>query len=205
MNEMQQAYREWVATGLAQKGKTYGGLAKVLGVHQSQVTRMLNGDRRIALTEVPLIAKYLGAPPPGSEPAFEAEGPDESTDRMVKVVGYVGAGAEAHFYAVSQGDLDEVPAPIGSSANTVAVEIRGESLGKSWERALVFYDDVRRPITPDLLGKLCVVELDTGQILVKRVVRARQRDRFHLLSDNGPNIENVVINWAAKVSAVVPR
>ena len=47
----------------------------------------------------------------------------------VAVVGYVGAGAKTHFYAVAQGNLDEVSAPAGATPNTVAVEIRGDSLG----------------------------------------------------------------------------
>jgi hypothetical protein len=40
----------------------------------------------------------------------------------VRVVGYVGAGSEAHIYAVAQGDLDEVDPPRGSTEDTVAVE-----------------------------------------------------------------------------------
>ena len=34
---------------------------------------------------------------------------------------------------------------------TVAVEIRGERLGARW---LVYYDQVERPVTPELIGKL---------------------------------------------------
>src|SRR5919108_5510200 len=54
--------------------------------------------------------------------------PEEETTPKVPVVGYVGAGAEAHFYAVAQGGLDLVDQPAGASDTTVAVEIRGDSL-----------------------------------------------------------------------------
>src|SRR5262245_43122186 len=45
--------------------------------------------------------------------ASEAQSVPEpiATGSMVRIVGYVGASSEAHFYAISQGDLDEVPAP----------------------------------------------------------------------------------------------
>jgi transcriptional regulator with XRE-family HTH domain len=122
--------------------------------------------------------------------------------RTVPVKGYVGAGAEAHFYAVSQGDLDEVPAPEWATANTVAVEIRGSSLGTLFDRWLVYYDDVHRPMTPELIGKTCVVGLDTGQILIKKVIRSRTSGKFDLISQTDEPIRDVEIEWAAEVKHI---
>lgn len=128
-----------------------------------------------------------------------AKEPAEEGASMVPLKGYVGAGAEAHFYAVAQGDLDEVPAPAGSTDHTVAVEIRGESLGPFFDRWLVFYDDVRRPVTDDLFGALCVVGLSDGRVLIKKL-RPGKRGRFSLISAaHEPPIENVELEWAAKV------
>src|SRR5207253_160280 len=88
--------------------------------------------------------------------------------RYINLVGYVGAGSHTHFFA-NEEPLDEVPAPAGSTESTVAVEIRGDSLGSFFDRWLVFYDDVRRPVTTDLINKLCVVGLDDGRILIKKI------------------------------------
>ncbi len=77
-------------------------------------------------------------------------GEEEAPAPKIQVVGYVGAGSTTHFYDVAQGNLDEVSGPACSPAETVAVEIRGDSLGSFFNRWLVFYDDVRRPLTPDL-------------------------------------------------------
>lgn len=123
----------------------------------------------------------------------------------VPLVGYVGAGAEAYFFVGDQGELDRVPAPDGAGPNTVAVEIRGDSLGTFFDRWLVFYDDVRRPITPDLIGKLCVVGLPDDRVLIKKVQRSRTRGLFHLLSQFDPPILDVAVDWAAKVKNMVPR
>ena len=123
----------------------------------------------------------------------------------VRVVGYVGAGAEAHFYAVAQGDLDEVDPPAGSTEDTVAVEIRGDSLGPFFNRWLVFYDDVRRPVTPDLIGELCIVGLQDGRILIKQVQRSRTEGLFNLLSSTEKPILDVAIEWAAKVNSIARR
>lgn len=125
--------------------------------------------------------------------------------RSVPVVGKVGAGARAFFFD-DQGDLDEVDPPTGTSDETVAVEVEGDSMGSSFNGWLVFYDDVHRPVRDNLLGHLCVVGLDDGRILVKTLRRARGKPGlFHLLSNNEPPITDVEVQWAAKVRLMKPR
>ena len=123
----------------------------------------------------------------------------------VPIVGYVGAGAAAHYYADGQGPFDTVPAPIGSSRNTVAVEIRGESLGPLFSHWLVFFDDVKSPVTDDLIGRLCVVGLKDDRVLIKQIKRSKTRGLYHLLSQTEPPILDVEIAWAAMVKTLTPR
>ena len=130
---------------------------------------------------------------------------DVPKQRQVPLVGYVGAGATAYFFG-DQGDLGQVDAPESASDETVAVEIRGESLGALFDRWLVFYDDVRRPVTTDQLNRLCVVGLRDGRILVKKIQKSRSRsDLYHLLSNTEAPILDVEIEWAAKVINMVPQ
>lgn len=125
--------------------------------------------------------------------------------RTVRVVGYVGAGANTYFFD-DQGDIDEVPAPDKATDETVAVEVRGESLGALFDRWLVFYDDVHRPVTTDQIGRLCVVGLRDGRIMVKKLQKSRGRNGlFHLLSNTEGPILDVEIEWAARVINMVPR
>jgi hypothetical protein len=165
--------------------------------------------RRFKVTpEWLLTGSRAGPMPAGAEEhrPFEAEAPDEAGHlSTVKVVGYVGAGAETHYYAVAQGDLDEVPAPEGSIGATVAVEIRGDSLGSLFDRWLVFYDEVRSPVTPDLIGKLCVVGLADDRVLIKKMRQGSREGLYRLLSEREPPIEDVAVEWAAKVKNMVPR
>lgn len=121
---------------------------------------------------------------------------------FVPVVGYVGAGQEAHFEPV---DLDEVPAPEGSTEHTVAVVIRGDSMGSFFDGWLVFYDNVQRPVTHDLIGKICVVGLVDGRTMIKKLQRSKTKGLFHLLSQNQEPIMDVPVEWAALVKTMVPR
>jgi len=124
---------------------------------------------------------------------------------MVPLVGYVGAGAEAHFYSDAQGPFDEVPAVEGATDKTVAVEIRGDSLGSFFDHALVYYDDMRAEVSPDMIGKLCVVGLSDGRVLVKKIRRGRGRAVFNLYGQFGEPIYDVPVEWAARVRNMVPR
>lgn len=129
----------------------------------------------------------------------------EAPRREVRLVGYVGAGAIAHYYADGDDPGETVDAPEGATEYTVAVEIRGESLGALFEHWLVFYDEVRSPVTTDMIGRLCVVGLEDGRVLVKQIQRSRTDGLHHLISNTEAPILDVVVAWAARVRAMVPR
>ncbi|MFL5063434.1 MAG: phage repressor protein [Xanthobacteraceae bacterium] len=133
----------------------------------------------------------------------EGVGEEDADERTVPVVGYVGAGA-AIYHHDAQGPFEHEPAPDGSTESTVAVIIKGDSLGSLFEDWLVFYDDVRAPVTSDLIGKLCVVGLADGRVFVKRLTRSKG-GLFHLIGQFGDPILDVEVEWAARVKHMVPR
>lgn len=123
----------------------------------------------------------------------------------VPIVGFVRAGAEAILYDDGQGPFGLATAPANSTENTVAVEIRGDSLGPFFNEWLVFYDDVRSPVTPDLHGSLCVVGLEDRRVLIKKLAPSRTPGLFHLLSQTEDPILDVPVLWAARVKEMRPR
>ncbi|MGD9544977.1 helix-turn-helix domain-containing protein [Methylocystis sp.] len=135
------------------------------------------------------------------------EGPeelDEPDTKTVPIVGYVGAGAET-FFESGQGPFDYVEAPDGATEDTVAVEIRGTSLGELFDRWLIFYDQRREPVTSDLIGKLCVVGLADERIVVKKLKRGQRKDKYDLLSNTEPPLYDQSVIWAARVKQMVPK
>lgn len=125
--------------------------------------------------------------------------------KQVRIVGYVGAGSVAHYYALSQDDFQTVDAPDGATDQTVAVEVRGKSFGPLMDSWLVFYDDVRSPITPDLINEICVVGLADDRILLKQIKLERDGSFTLLSNSNEPPITDAQIEWAAKVASMRPR
>jgi transcriptional regulator with XRE-family HTH domain len=179
-----------------QLGWTQEKAAERMGTTRNQITKLEASKRRLSDVWIERAAKAFGVDP--------GELVSDNV-KTVHLVGYVGAGAMAAFFGEGQGENDEVDAPEGATEDTVAVEIRGESLGELFDRWLIFYDDVRRPLTADLIGHLCVVGLPDGRILVKKVRRGQLEGRFTLLSNTEPPIYDVQIDWAAKVRQMSPR
>lgn len=183
----------WIIEGLQKRGKTQKGLAEALGRAPSAVTELLKSRRRLQLGEIEKIANYL-----------EVDPPQKLTRRTVPIIGHVAAGASLVFDAQSQ-FLDEADAPDGSTESTVAVEVFGESLGPIFNRWLVFYDDVHSPVTPDQIGKLCVVGVRGGGAVVKKLMRGQLPGKYNLVSNLDPPMYDIDVEWAARVRAMVPR
>lgn len=182
-------------------------IARKLRVTQPTVSRWLKGQKPDTDQHERIVseARRLGIIP-GNSLAMagvldEAPAPGPA---QCRVVGYVGAGDAAHFYSINQGDIDEVPTPDGASTDTVAVRIVGPSLGPFFDQALAFYDNVQRPVTADLVGRLCIVGLEDGRVLIKKLRRGKG-DLFTLISQTEDPIRDVAVEWAARVIDVRPR
>ncbi|RAI42801.1 hypothetical protein CH341_17560 [Rhodoplanes roseus] len=123
----------------------------------------------------------------------------------VPLVGRVGAGAITHLFAESQGPFDEIDAPEEMTEETVAVEIDGDSLGRFFNRWVVYYDDVRSPADTTLVGRLCIVGLADGRVLIKRLARGSRRGVYTLESQFEPPLYDVIVEWASPVKLMRPR
>jgi SOS-response transcriptional repressor LexA len=121
----------------------------------------------------------------------------------IPVWGRVGAGGLVFNYQQEAQEIDRITAPSETTEHTGAVEIVGESLGRLFEGWYAIYDELRFPPTADLLGRMCILELDDGRMFIKRVMRGRGR-KFVLESNYDPPIYDVAVTWAARVRQMVP-
>lgn len=185
------------AVGLSQTA-----LGKRVNAGQTTISSWERGRTEPTREDVQRIATALDVDVAQLELNEEGSQPPTKT---VRLVGFVGAGALAHYYASGSGDLGDVDAPPNASKETVAVEVRGDSLGPLFESWLIFYDDVRTPVTPDLHGRLCVVGLPDDRVLVKKIRPAGRAHHFHLLSNNEEPILDQEVLWAARVKSMTPR
>ena len=137
---------------------------------------------------------------------YDARGPSSGQPGPAPVIGRVGAdpGGEV-LLAGGQAPPEFAPLPPGGTERAVALRVSGHSMrGLADDGALIYFEDQRTPPSPDMLGQVVVVELDTGEVLVKRLLRGGAPGRFDLESVAGPTRRDARLRWAAHITAIVP-
>ncbi len=178
------------------RGWSQDQAAAALDTTRNQYAKLEGGSRRLSDKWIKRAADAYGVDPG-----------EVVTERLatVPVAGYVGAGSETHFYSDSQGPLGEAPAPDEATSDTVAVEVRGDSLGAFFDGWMVYFDDRREPVTDDLIGEICVIGLADDRVLIKKILRGRSPQTFDLHGQFGEPLLEAEVTWAARVTSMMPR
>lgn len=190
----------WTREALDFSGISQAEMARIISekvrreIDRAAVNKMTKGTRQVAADEMLAISEATKFPIPDPN-----AGPKE-----VVVVGLVAAGSDTVAFSEGQGNLGEVEAPDNATEQTVAVEVRGDSLGALFENSLIFYDDVRTPPSADMVGRMCVCGLDDGRVVVKSLRRGRRAGRWDLHPNLGQPIYDTKVIWAALVRNVRP-
>lgn len=122
------------------------------------------------------------------------------------IVGIARLGTENIEYTKDQENLGDTEPPEMATDKTVALEVRGSSMGGRIEDGdLVFFEDRREPVTPDLYGRVCVIGCSDGRVVIKRIKPGSKPGHFHLLSYSAEPEFDVAVDWAAKVTSIRPK
>jgi transcriptional regulator with XRE-family HTH domain len=118
---------------------------------------------------------------------------------LVPIIGRVGANPEGTvLFATGQEHGDLAPIPPGGTDKAVALRVVGHSMhGIADDGALIYFEDQRTPPTPDMLGHVVVVETDTDEVLVKRLLRGSRAGLFDLTAIIPPFQARRIIRSAA--------
>jgi len=175
---------------------TIDDFANDLGLNQGQVSRFLSGKRRANTDFLSAAAKYLDLP---VSALFDRP--------QLQVVGYIGAGSELNFqdsYAHGDG-LETIDAPLDSLVGTVAVRVRGQSMWPSYfDGDVLIYSDPRHDVDA-FMHQRVVCRLVDERILVKTLMPGSRPGLYNLISFNAEPIEDIALEWVAKIECVVPR
>lgn len=175
------------------RGISMETLAKSAGTSRGYLQELKSGKRRINIDMLNKLARVLGCNPPDLI--------STTSLRLVKVEGYVGAGAEIFPFEVeSNFVVDDVEAPPGVDPDSiVAVIVRGDSMFPAYRDNDVIYYTKHCDYDPSCLRRECIVKVKEGAAFVKILKPGSKPGRFTLQSYNSPDIEDVKIEWACKV------
>lgn len=181
-------------------GLSQAALADRAGTSQPQIRRLENGDRELTREWAIRLAPHLNTKP------VRILFPDATDDRMVlPIVGKVGASTNGEvLQETDHGPFGEIFAPVGAQGTEVAVDVEGHSMGLyAPDGSLILYSDRKDPPQEYMLGHPCIVGLDDGRVLVKRLLRGSKRGLFDLESMIGDTMKDQRVKWAALVDVVI--
>lgn len=178
-------------------GDKQAGLAERIGVSQPTISRWLSGSPP-ELHHAELIDRVAAD-------LHLSEDGNDFTVTTVPIVGYVGAGGSISFEE-GQGPFGEAEMPPKiASPLLVAVSVRGDSMSGTLEDGwTVYYENRQDEPQEALFSKLCIVGLEDGRVLIKKLYPGRQRGHYDLHSVNAPPMLDQPVKWAARVTWIAP-
>lgn len=184
---------------------TAAAAAEAFGWNRNTYASNENGNAAFSYRKAKEYAAAFGVRPEWLYDASGAMRPGAGPG-LVKVIGMVGANPEGTIlFATGQAADDLAPIPPGGTENAVAVQVSGHSMrGLADDGALIYFENQHFPPTPDMLGHVVVVETDTDEVLVKRLLRGSEPGRFDLESLAGPTRHDARLRWAAHITAIIP-
>jgi transcriptional regulator with XRE-family HTH domain len=192
----------------ARLGKGYetaSAAAEAFGWSRNTYASNENGNAPFSYRRAKEYAAAFGVRP---EWLYDAAGPVQPAAEagLVPVIGRVGANPDGTVLFATGQDLAELtPIPPGGSEQARALRVVGHSMrGVADDGALIYFEDQRTAPSPDMLGQVVVVETETDEVLVKRLLRGSRPGLYDLESVAGPMRHDARIRWAAHITAIIP-
>lgn len=184
---------------------TAAAAAEAFGWNRNTYSSNENGNAAFSYRRAKEYAAAFGVRP---EWLYDAAGPMRSTgvSGLAPIIGRVGANPEGDvLLATGQGSGELAPIPPGGTEKAVALRVSGHSMrGLADDGALIYFEDQRSSPSPDMLGQVVVVETDTDEVLVKRLLRGSGPGLYDLESVAGPTRRDARLRWAAHITAIIP-
>lgn len=181
---------------------TATAFAEAIGVNRNTYLQYENGARNLPPEEAERFAPRLHTTP---EAILFGRSPAKGVDYR-EILGSAGADPEGTIlFAEGQGTGNYAPAPADASPDAVAIEIRGYSMPFFAEDgSLVWIDGQTPQPRPEMFNQVVVCQLDTGEVLIKRLQKGSEPGKVNLASLAGPLRENVTLVWVAEIIAIIP-
>lgn len=187
---------EWLRAALKETDIKQAELARQLtsrlgrSIDRAAVNKMTTGERNILGDELLEIERITGFSAP--------------VEILVPLKGRVGAGHETEAIEFSYDET--APAPADVRPGTVAVEVEGSSMFPAYEPgSILYYSKILPP--SEMVNRRAIVQLADGRAMVKIVRPGSAPNTWTLQSINAryPDIEDVVVEWAAPIEWIRPR
>lgn len=158
-----------------------------------QYVKLERGERRLTDRYIQVFARVFDVDP-------------HTIIDQLKIVSVIGTASSLEGVVMLDGARGAAPMPPGGDETTVAIEVVGDVLrGIATDGWFLYFDDVKQPIDPELVGELCVVGLDDGRIFIRTPREGGRIGRYHLESLTAPPIYDAIVAWASLILSIIPK
>lgn len=181
-----------IASIRKKRGLSQSALAASLGTTLNMMGKLERGDRRLNSDWVVKLAT-----------ALECD-PSDLVGDEVPIVGKIGAGGSVIYEDVG---VDEtIGRPPDVDGRLVALEVAGFSMLPRFDDGDVIYI-AREYDGVDMgdVGSLCACRLREGETYLKLLAKGARPGLWTLRSYNAPDIEDVELQWATPIRAIIPK
>lgn len=139
----------------------------------------------------------------------EAFGVEEKTlfnfknNVMIAIIGKVVEGSLVVLNFIDSGKDSLVVAPTYATKSTKALKLSSGVLGNQLKNWVVFYDDLEKAEDLEILNKLCVVKIPSGETVVRRVERS-EGGQYALALQGESTILSEHLDWARPIIGMMP-
>ncbi|WP_193763165.1 helix-turn-helix domain-containing protein [Methylorubrum sp. Q1] len=170
--------------------------AEAFGLSSKGYEKIESGERRLSADRISQAAQIYGV----------ALSEIISASHEIPVVGTVSHGGTVHY--ASSGDINCVaPRPNDATSETVALLVdKGVSVpGIAIENYFIYHDEKRVGVPSEHLEKLCFVQIEGGDILIRRIYPGSSPDVFDLVGMGFETLRDKRVAWSALMTWLKPR
>lgn len=175
----------WFKDELARVDSSVRKLAKHLHMDPSAVSRRFKGEHKISLEEAAEIARYIGQP---LMTVIQKAGIPKSAmsprnSGYVKITEVIDVDGNVYENPEKKGEF--VQGPPDASDDLIAARIDTFSTPMEHTDGWVVFYLPQKGVSPDVIGKTCIVETKDEQFKLRIVKRARERGLYRVLGIDG--------------------
>jgi DNA-binding XRE family transcriptional regulator len=188
---------KWFKRQMELNGLTQERVAKVLSVQVSTVSHLINGRRKMNPEYATHFSRLFGVPLEDILKNVGVETHGIVSKDSVKITGWVDAAGRVHKGTPNGPKNAPMPNWAGGNIKVLRYQTSGTHL-EGLNGALLYYQETET-VTPESIGKPCIVKLDNGEAYLGSLGRSEYPGQFLIRSLDGR-----ILNESASVDSASP-
>lgn len=188
--------KEWFTKRMVDQRLSLRGVAKLMKLEPSSLSRALSGERRFQIAEIEPLSRILHVSVGEvARHAGVALGESGASAERVALVGWIDLAKDSNLDF--NDDSETIDAPPALPPGAVAVQVRAPNHVADGE--ILFVEHPDSGVASGAIGRKCLARLPGGAHVVGYLRRGYKAGAFNITGAGGETLTDVKPEWAAAV------